>query len=211
MKKRYRIISILLATILLFTGCGNIKSNSSSDSKNTATSQKNSADENITKDNKAQATQTPVVETPAPTAGTFSAKQSYSDGNREVSILGLKEYTKLKSDKFKDKAKQGKKFLVLFLNIRNETSEDVYFHVDYLSAKLDGKKITNTVLFNDPEGYSTIFTTILAKSEQSGFIVWEVPENWKKLKITYKGWKDSDGLTLTSTLTPKDLSNPEKH
>ena len=210
MKKRYRIFSIFLIVTLLFTGCGNIKGNSSSDSK-TASSQKTSSKEDSNANSNEKATEEPVIETPVPTAGRFSAKQSYSDGNREVSILGLKEYKKLKSDKFKDKAKPGKKFLVLFLNIRNETSEDVYFHVDYLSATLDGKKITNTVLFNDPEGYSTIFTTILAKSEQSGFIVWEVPTDWKKLKVTYKGWKDSDGLTLTSTLTPKDLSELEKH
>lgn len=210
MKKRYRIFSMFLVIALLFTGCGNIKGNSSSDPK-TASSQKPSSKEDSNVNSDKKTSKKPAVETPVPTAGTFSTKQSYSDGNREVSILGLKEYKKLKSDKFKDKAKAGKKFLVLFLNIQNETSEDVYFHVDYLSATLDGKKITNTVLFNDPEGYSTIFTTILAKSEQSGFIVWEVPKDWKKLKVTYKGWKDSDGLTLTSTLTPKDLSEPEKH
>ena len=80
------------------------------------------------------------------------------------------------------------------------------------SSFCDGHKdILNTVLFNDPEVYPTIFSNIAANSYYGGFIVWEVPKNWKKIKISYEGWRDSDGLTLNSTLTKKDLKKPEKY
>lgn len=201
MKKGYYLLSALLLASLLLSGCGNIGS-SSADKASKAVSEETNAEgsENM---------QEKVAETPAPTTGSFSAKQSYSDGDREVKILGLKEYKKIKTDKFTDKPKKGKKFLVLFLSVRNQMSEGVYFHVDYLHARLDGKEISNTVLLNEPEGYTTMFTTIPAKSEQAGFIVWEVPSDWKKLKLTYEGWKGSNGLTLKGTLTPKDLSAPD--
>ena len=150
-------------------------------------------------------------ETPAPTAGVITPEQGYSDSDREVSIVGLKEYKKIKTDKYTDTAGKGKKYLVLFLKVRNRTSEKVYFNVNYLSAKVDGKEIENTVLFNEPEGYPTIFSNIAADSYYGGFIVWEVPKGWKKMEVTYEGWRDSDGLTLNSTLTKEDLTKPEKY
>lgn len=37
-----------------------------------------------------------------------------------------------------------------------------------------------------------------------GFIVWEVPADWKKLKVTYKVWTDIDGLALNAELSRKE-------
>lgn len=204
MKKIYQSFSLILLSVILLLGCGTID-NTSQTKKNPATSETTNSFGTASNNTKES------TETPVPTSGVFTRKQSYSDGEREVSILGLKEYVKLKSDKYKDKAHKGKKYLVLFLKVRNRSASKVYFHADYLSVKVDGKDIQNTFLFNEPEGYPTMFTNIAADSEQSGFIVWEVPQKWKKIEITYQGWKDSDGLTLSSILTKKDISNPEKY
>ncbi len=156
-----------------------------------------------------EATQKPAL--PSPDTHEISPSEDYKDGEREVTILGLKEYKKLKSERYTDKAKKGKKFLVLFLSVRNRTDEKVYFHVDYLHAKINGKETENTVLLNEPEGYPTMFDNIMPQSHFGGFIVWEVPENWKKLEVTYEGWRDSDGLILNSTLTKDDLKDPKKY
>ena len=150
------------------------------------------------------------VETPVPKNATFSRKKEYSDSERTVSILGLQEYKKLKTEKYTDKASKGKKYLVLFLKVYNKGKDKNYFNVNYLSAKVDGKEIENTFLFNEPEGYQTIFANIAGSSTAEGFIVWEVPEKWKKMEVTYAGWRDSDGLTLDAKLTKKDLKNPGK-
>lgn len=152
-----------------------------------------------------------VTVTPTPTAGTFTLQQGYSDPYREVSIVGLKEYKKIKTEKFTDKAGKGKKYLVLFLKIRNRSNEKIYFNVNYLGARLDGEEIENTFLLNEPEGYPTVFSNIAPDSYYGGFIAWEVPEGWKKMEITYNGWRDSDGLTLNSMFTRKELEEPEEY
>ena len=49
----------------------------------------------------------------------ISAGKDYSDANRLVTFLGLKEYKKIKGETFTDKPKKGNKYLVLFLSIKN--------------------------------------------------------------------------------------------
>lgn len=134
--------------------------------------------------------------------------QQYSDSNRAVKVLGLKEYNKLESENYTDKAGKGKKFLVLFLSIKNNTNEEDYINYNYVSAKVDGKDIEHTFLVNEPKSYPTIFTHVPAGSTIGGFIVWEVPENWKKFRFTYNGWKNRDNVSMKATFTPDDLSDP---
>lgn len=149
-----------------------------------------------------------VTETIEPKAGQLSARQQYSDASRVVKFLGLKEYKKLKGDNYTDKAKKNKKFLVLFLSIRNTSNEKDYINPNYITAKIDGKDIEHTFLVNEPFSYPTIFTNIEAGQAIGGFVVWEVPENWKKLEMEYSAWKNIDGLTLHAKFTPDDLSDP---
>lgn len=204
-KKLYFILSLFLVSVLLLTGCGNITTNNS-DSKQATDNQINT--ENSTDNNAVdKATEEPLEQKTA----TFSREQAYSDADREVSILGLKEYKTLKSDKYTDKATNGKKYLVLFLKVKNNLPEKDYFNVNYMTAKLDGKPIENTFLLNEPEGYPTIFENIESGSSIGGFVVWEVPKNWKKLEVSYRGWQPRAGLTLECILTKKDLKAPEKY
>ncbi len=149
-----------------------------------------------------------VTETIEPKAGQLSARQQYSDASRVVKFLGLKEYKKLKGDNYTDKAKKNKKFLVLFLSIRNTSNEKDYINPNYITAKIDGKDIEHTFLVNEPFSYPTIFTNIEAGQAIGGFVVWEVPENWKKLEMEYSAWKNIDGLTLHAKFTSDDLSDP---
>lgn len=149
-----------------------------------------------------------VTETIEPKAGQLSASQQYSDAYREVKFLGLKEYKKLKGDNYTDKAKKNKRFLVLFLSIRNTSNEKDYINPNYITAKIDGKEIEHTFLVNEPFSYPTIFTNIEPGRAIGGFIVWEVPKNWSKLEMEYSAWKNIDGLTLSAKFSPEDLSDP---
>ena len=148
-------------------------------------------------------TQKPKTET-----AIISQEQQYSGDNVDVKVLGLKEYKDIKGETYTDKAGKGKKFLVLFLSITNNTSEDDYINYNYISAKIDGKNIEHTFLVNDPKSYPTIFTHVPAGGTIGGFIVWKVPEDWKKFKFTYNGWKDRDNVSLEAEFTPDDLSDP---
>lgn len=152
---------------------------------------------------------TPIPEeTPVIKKAAVSAGMPYSDANHSVTFLGLKEYKKIKGETYTDTPKNNNKYLVLFLSIKNNSYEENYINYNYFKAKLDGEEIEHTFLLNDPKGYPTIFTHIQPDGNIAGFIAWEVPSKWKKLEITYNGWKDTDNISLNGSFTPGDLSDP---
>lgn len=226
----------VITTLLCFSiiGCGKVETNDNSEQKTTA-SESSAPDEskvseddnsNVSENETEKPDSTDEPENPD-TSGTnnkpeetekpktevvkFTPKQQYSDIYRMVSFLGLKEYEKLEDNDgtYTDKAKKGNKFLVLFLSIKNTGNTDDYINYNYISAKVDGKKIEHTFLVNQPKGYPTIFTNVPAGGSIGGFVVWEVPENWEKLEFTYDGWKDINNISVKAKFTPKDLTNPK--
>lgn len=194
MRKKIRLIPVILIFTILFSSCGKIDSDSNSSKANIVTS----------------GTET-QEEPKEPVEATISAKAGYGDAKRQINVIGFKTYKKLESEMYTDKAAKDKSYLVLFLEIYNKQNEKDYINVNYLSAKVDDTEITNTVLFNEPEGFQTIFQNIEPENTLSGFIVWEVPEDWKKVEIVYNGWKDSDNLSINCTFTPDDYFNPPKY
>jgi len=194
MRKKIRLIPVILIFTILFSSCGKIDSDSNSSKANIVTS----------------GTET-QEEPKEPVEATISAKAGYGDAKRQINVIGFKTYKKLESEMYTDKAAKDKSYLVLFLEIYNKQNEKDYINVNYLSAKVDDTEITNTVLFNEPEGFQTIFQNIEPENTLSGFIVWEVPEDWKKVEIVYNGWKDSDNLSINCTFTPNDYFNPPKY
>ena len=148
------------------------------------------------------------TETPKIEKVKFTSDEAYLDSNRRVKFLGLKEYKEIAGDYHTDKPQKGNKYLVLFLSIANMGNEKDYINYNYLSVKVDGKKTDHTFLVNSPRNYPPIFEHIEAGKTIGGFIVWEVPSNWKSLSLTYDGWKDTDNISLSGKFTRKDLQNP---
>ncbi len=224
MKKIYTLFTMALTTLVLFSACGKTDINSSSNSKilsNSSThSSENSAivneDNNDDIENDSSSENKKTEENNPDTSqkivkATIDTKAGYADNKRQINVIGLKSYKKLKSKLYKDKASKNKKFLVLFLEITNTQNDKNYINVNYLSAKVDGKEIKNSVLFNEPEGFQTIFKNIESGETLRGFIVWEVPDNWEKIEIIYDGWKDSSNLSLNCTFTPDDYFDPPQY
>ena len=194
MEKKIHLIPVILILTILFSSCGKIDSDGNSSKANIVTSG------------------TEIQEEPKePVEATISAKAGYGDAKRQINVIGFKTYKKLESEMYTDKAAKDKSYLVLFLEIYNKQNERDYINVNYLSTKVDDTEITNTVLFNEPEGFQTVFQNIEPENTLSGFIVWEVPKDWKKIEIVYNGWKDSDNLSINCTFTPDDYFNPPKY
>ena len=188
MEKKIHLIPVILILTILFSSCGKIDSDGNSSKANIVTSG------------------TEIQEEPKePVEATISAKAGYGDAKRQINVIGFKTYKKLESEMYTDKAAKDKSYLVLFLEIYNKQNEK-----DYMYYKRDNI-ITNTVLFNEPEGFQTVFQNIEPENTLSGFIVWEVPKDWKKIEIVYNGWKDSDNLSINCTFTPDDYFNPPKY
>lgn len=228
MRKRVFIAVLIISFCISAQGCGKISNQNNADNANNETQASTAPSTDVSKEpdnniqgketNKPDITDSPDIsdtpgdnvpaETPEPKSGKLSTNEQYSDAYRVVKFLGLKEYKTLKGDNYTDKADKNKKFLVLFLSIKNTSADNDYINPNYISAKVDGKKIEHTFLLNEPKGYPTIFSHIPAGKSAGGFIVWEVPEEWKELEFTYNGWKDINNVKMKASFTPDDLSDP---
>lgn len=143
-------------------------------------------------------------------------KQRYQDATHLLQVLGLKSYKKIKNDDTADKPEEGKVYLVLFLSFWNSSNERIFFNPYQLTASADGKTVENTALFNQPEGYPTIFANAEPDETILGYVAWQVPKDWKKLHVEYKGFdpeKDTPvkmDFTNEDTLTPDVYKDPMK-
>lgn len=228
MRKRVFIAVLIISFCISAQGCGKISNQNNADNANNETQASTAPSTDVSKEpdnniqgketNKPDITDSPDIsdtpgdnvpaETPEPKSGKLSTNEQYSDAYRVVKFLGLKEYKTLKGDNYTDKADKNKKFLVLFLSIKNTSADNDYINPNYISAKVDGKKIEHTFLLNDPKGYPTIFSHVPANEGIGGFIVWEVPSVWKTLEFEYNGWKDINNIRLEAKFTQDDLSDP---
>lgn len=225
MKKKYSIVPLILCITILFSSCGKEGTDKLTDisfspdpgmsySEESKTPEENTSmpeeDETNTENQETEESNVPPEEKEIIKAS-IDTETGYNDEDRQVSVIGFKHYKKLESKLYKDTAAKNNEFIVLFLEITNKQNDKDYINVNYLSAKVDGKEITNSVLFNEPEGFQTIFKNVEAGGLLRGFIVWEVPENWKKIKVVYNGWKDNSNLSLDCTLTPEDYFDPPQY
>lgn len=184
-----KFISAILVIAIISTGCGRIKEEEKAASDVPTYAPKEEISEFIESE--------------------MSADKPYADNRRTISFYGLKEYDKFSNGKIEDKPKNGNKYLVLYLQIKNTDKEQFYFHESYLETKVDGKDIRHTAIFNDPEdGFITAFSNIPSGYTLYGYIVWEVPKNWKKLDLKYTALEQAEGISLQMHFTKNDLEDP---
>lgn len=144
------------------------------------------------------------------TNGKITVDYPWGDGKYYMSIAGFMNYTKIKSDGYTDQPAEGMEYLILFLNLENYSSEDYYFNQECFSAYIDGVKIENTYLINDPEGYKTAFRKVKSHGREVGYIVWEVPKDWETFSFQYNGFKDADIENIHGELTHQDIFKIDK-
>lgn len=194
------LVSLLLIVSIVMTGCGSINSEDKS-----KTDAQKLIEQEKAKNNEENKTE-PEIHTTE-----ITKDEKYNDGEHIVSFVGLKEYKKLKTDKYLDKPKKGKKYLVLFLECSNYAEELLYINTDNFISKIDGKEVEHTVVFNEPEGYPTLFRNYESGQKDFGFVVWEVSKDWKTLDITYTGLEYTNQNRFVMNLTKKDLKNPKQY
>lgn len=141
---------------------------------------------------------------------TVTLKPGQQNGNEKISITltGLCRYDSLESDSYTDTPENGNVYLVMFFEITNHDNGDDYINPESLSAQTDGNEVEQAVLFNAPASYAPVFSHIADGETIQGYIAWEVPDNWSDFQMTYSGWDDSCGLTVTADVTPDMLIDP---
>lgn len=197
MFKKYAILFCILSVMLLGAGCG----------KNADTQEQDSI---VNEDQGENIESETDYEKPETETYDLKPGEEAQGNGFNFFLTGIQEYKQIKTDKYTDKPEKGNVYLVLFLAFYNKTEEPVYIPADGLSAEVDGKEIENTFLVNDPEDYSPIFQEVGAGDNIAGYLVWEVPSDWKKFTITYRGLEEACQDIITATITPDMVFEPEE-
>ena len=203
---------LLLCSVLILTGCSRKSSSTTIEpADQSATVPDNVPSEtNTDTASDADGMSEEVSENDTRKPETVSLIMNRTNGNEKVSVTmtGLCQYEKLESDAYTDTPEDGNVFLVMFLEITNHDNGDDYINPEALSATVDGNELQHCVLFNQPESYEPIFDHIRPGERLTGFIVWQVPSDWKEFQMKYDGWADICGLTVTADVTPEILCDP---
>lgn len=194
MIKTKKYLSLILCVSILLSGCGKISNNAN---KNETSSSEKNTEEPTTQ---------PI------TTIHLTPKKEYYDGQHRIKFMGMKEYKKVESEKFTDIPKKGKVYLIIFFECTNDSEyENLYINEANIASAIDDKKIEHTVIFNDPEGYPTLFRNIEPNTQDYGFVVWEVPENWKKMDLVYTGFEGTNQNKIKMSFSKEDLVDPPKY
>lgn len=215
MKKIIYVLAICMS-MMIVSGCStNNTTNNVADDITTETESNDTAEETDITENPENITEEDLTEqeedtqeSVEPVTVHFNMEEAYNDTRLRVACTGLAQYDELNSASYCDVPEEGNVFVVIYLNIENYSKTDTYFSAEGLQSYVDQTDIPHTILVNDPEGYPTIFKNIPAESGINGYIVWEVPEDWKELSFEYTGWKESNSVILNGTFTSDDLKEP---
>ncbi len=104
-----------------------------------------------------------------------------------VKLVDVKKCVEIE-DLFRQKADEGKEFVIFFLEAKNTSSEDDYFNPFFFRFYVDGYLTDQTLLYNDIDGYEGIGADVAAGKKTKGYIAVQAPSGWKSLELVYDEW-----------------------
>lgn len=111
--------------------------------------------------------------------------QTVSSEKWSIALLYAKEYDSIDYEYYSDKPSEGNKFLVLFFDIKNTSSENDYFNFLLFEAYVDDYKKNISYIRGNPDGMSIIGGDLDVGKMSKGYIVYQVPSNWQNFEISY--------------------------
>ncbi len=106
---------------------------------------------------------------------------------------------------------EGKKYLVLFFEAENISSNLVQLAVTNFEASINGVKANFTMLASKVDNYDTLSGGVSAGSKKQGYSVWEIGSNYNKLEISYKdGYLSSNSYMYdyySFIVKPENITN----
>lgn len=183
--KKLIVITMIATMIFSITSCGTTNSTQSS-----SDNQKTGAIEATVEDTTEIATEPPTTVPSAVGPGNY-----IENGNLKISFEMAKQYDEIQENEYYTaKPEEGKKYLVLFFEVENISSEEQNINMFYHKAYLDNYEIKQSTLLVNPEGYDMLSGDLAAGKKLKGYVCYEVDSDWNKLEFTY-----TDGITSNST------------
>lgn len=128
--------------------------------------------------------------------------------NIKLTLQAAKQYEKITGDSefIVDEPDSGKNYLILTFEAENISSENYSVNTFYFSAYADGYAIDQTIIYNQPDGLSSISTNLAAGKKAKGFVAYQVDPSWKEFEISYSDSTFSNNSTVNFRITPDDIT-----
>ncbi len=146
-----------------------------------------------------------TTEKPSEALQKASIGKFVSSDDLKITLTDVKIYDEIKGEYMSDKPEKNKKYLVLFLEAENLSSEDKDINMFYYDAYEDDKSIESKVLFTEPEGEKMFSGDIASGKKLSGFVAYEVNKDWQKFEFTYKDGVLSNGTKYNFEFTASQI------
>ncbi len=135
--------------------------------------------------------------------------QIVSGDNWSIALIYAKQYDSFDSDFYSKTPAEGHKFLALFFDVKNISSQNDHFNSLYFEGYCDNYAISPSTILSNPDGFPSISGDIDSGKMSKGVIVFEVPENWNEFELSYKDgiWtthKEATFIINKSELSPTD-------
>lgn len=126
----------------------------------------------------------------------------------KISLLDAKEYDSIDDEFYSDKPEiEGNKFVVLFFEVENVSSEDNHFNMFYFESYIDGYSAETEFFMNNPENFDMLGGDVASGKKMKGYVAYEVTPDWKEIEFSYKNWIGTTDKIATFVVTPENISN----
>lgn len=123
-----------------------------------------------------------------------------------IALLYAKEYDSIDSEYYSDKPEEGNKYLVLFFDVKNISEGNEYFNNMYFEGYADDYSVNSALIMGNPDGMSGVGGNVDAGKMSKGFMVYEVPSDWKEFEISYKDGLWTSHKAATFMVSKEDIS-----
>jgi len=107
----------------------------------------------------------------------------------KIKLTDAKIYDMIEKDEEnKEQAKEGKEYLVLFLDIENISYETSSIYSHDFNGYIENYSITEKIIDTDIEGIEPLNANLLPGTKAKGYIIYEVNKNWSEFELCYEDW-----------------------
>jgi hypothetical protein len=197
--KKILIVALAAAMAIGATACGT-KSSENANSQKTGTVETTVT---VTEED------TTVADTEVTLPSSVTVGNYIEGENLKFTFEAAKQYDEIQdpdNELLKSTPSEGKKYLVLFFEVENISSEEQNVNMFYQKAYLDDYDIDSTLLIVNPDGYGTLSGDLAVGKKLKGCVCYEVESDWQKLEFTYQDGITSNSETFDFVVTPSDLT-----
>ena len=203
MKKKLLTISLMLAVSVSITACIEVRD---ADSQSVIQNIESSPNSESTPENSYAAEST---EQDVNLPEYASVGQIVSGDKWSIALLYAKEYDSIDSEYYSDKPSEGNKYLALFFDVKNISSENDYFNYLFFEGYADDYSVNSTITMGNPDGMSSIGGNLDAGKMARGFILYEVPDTWNSFEISYRDGLWTSHKAATFIINKEDISSAD--